>query len=550
MVTTIEQLEAWMQAPSEDEHLEFKAAASQFDSRKLTQYCVALANEGGGRMILGVTSECPRRVVGTDAFRDLQGIKSKLFQRLHTRVDAEEVQHPDGRVLIFHVPSRPMGRPIEFEGKYLMRIGEELQPMSPEQLKRILDESVPDFSAEVCEGTDVSCLDPGAVALFRRKWHEKSGEDRLLTLSNEQLLADAELLVDGQATNAAMILMAKAQVLRRHQLGDAEIVFEFRLNPASTRYDDRENYQDGFLLCADAIWEKINLRNEVYQVREGLFRRDIPSFDEDVVREALLNAVAHRDYRAHGSVFILQSPRQLIVESPGGFLPGITPENLIRECKWRNRRIAEVFEKCGYVERSGQGVNLMFEESIKDAKLPPDYSASDEHSVTVKLFGQVQDESFLRFLEKVGQETQRSFSTEDYLVLDHLRRGAGVPDTLRSRLHHLRGLGVIEKTGPGRAPYILSRRYYEFVGRKGEYTRRRGLDRDTNKQLLLKHIEDSAPDGARLSELMQVLPDRSMHQVQTLLRELKGEGMIHVVGRTRGARWHSGPHPIAPVKTQ
>lgn len=549
MTTTLEQLAAWMQADSENEHLEFKEGKTSYEFDKLVQYCVALANEGGGQFILGVSDKRPRRVVGTKAFAVVQRTESGLFNRLHLRIDAEEVLHPDGRVLVFHVPSHPVGTPVQYEGRYLMRVGEELRPMTPEQIKRILDEAVPDFSAEVREGTDISCLVPEAIAFLRTRWHKHSGNDRLLTLSDEQLLSDAGLLVGGQATNAALILMANSLTLRRHQLGQAEIIFEFRMDPAVTRYVARENYQDGFLLCADSVVAQINLRNEVYQVREGLFRRDIASFEEIVVREALLNAVAHRDYRLSESVFVYQSPHRLLIESPGGFLPGIGPENILWERAWRNRLIAETFEKCGLVERSGQGVNLMFEQSIKDAKLPPDYAASDERHVRVVLSGQVQDESFVRFLEKIGAETQQSFGTEDYLVLDHVRRGLRIPEPLRSRLPHLRELGVLERTGAGRARYVLSRRYYEFVGKKGEYTRTRGLDRETNKQLLLKHITDNAAEGTRLTELRQVLPDLSAHQVQALMKELKREGKVRLVGKTRGALWYPASPEIASEKT-
>lgn len=538
MSTTLEQLEAWMQADSEDEHLEFKEAKGSYHFEKLVKYCVALANEDGGRFILGVTNSAPRKVVGTAAFPEMQRTKASLFQRLHLRIDVEQLQHPDGRVLVFHVPPRPVGTPVEYKGTYWMRVGEELRGMTSEELRRILDEASPDFSAEVCGGTDLSCLVPEAIETLRQRWHQKSNNDRLLTLGDEQLLTDAGLLVDGRATNAALILMASREVLRKYQLGQAEIIFEFRLDSEATRYDDRQNYQDGFLLCSERIWEQINLRNELFQVQNGLFRRQIRSFDEVVIREALLNAVTHRDYRLSGSVFVRQAPRMLVVESPGGFLPGIGPENILWKCDWRNRLIAETFERCGYVERSGQGVNLMFEESIKDAKLPPDYSGSDGHNVRLVLSGQVQDESFVRFLEKVGLETQQSFGTEDYLVLDHIRRRIRLPDTLKDRLPHLRQVGIIEKTRRGRAPYVLSRRYYEFVGRRGEYTRRRGLDRETNKELLLKHITDNAAAGSRLSELRQVLPDLTRPQVQSLLAELKRERRIHVVGRTKGARWY------------
>jgi ATP-dependent DNA helicase RecG len=545
MATTLDELQTWLGAASEGEHLEFKEAKSSYHFEKLVEYCVALANEGGGRVILGVTDRPPRRVVGTGAFAQPARTQSGLFARLHLRVDVEEFPHPDGRVLIFHVPSHPIGTPVQYEGRYLMRVGDELLPMTPEQLRRILDEITPDFSAEVCAGADLSCLMPEAVEALRRDWHRSSGNDRLLTLSTEQLLTDAGLLAHGRVTNAAMVLMGSAQALRRHQLGQAEIIFEYRANADVARYDDRMDFQNGFLAYADAIWAQINLRNEVYQLREGLLRRDIPSFEEVVVREALLNAVAHRDYRLSGSVFVLQSPHRLEVESPGGFLPGVGPDNIISAHAWRNRLIAETLEKCGYVERSGQGVNLMFEASIRRAKLPPDYSASDDYNVRLVLSGQVQDESFIRFLEKVGDEKQRTFSTEDYLVLDHLRRDVRLPHVLHNRLARLREFGVVERTGPGRARHILSREYYEFIGRTGEYTRTRGLDKETNRQLLLKHIQDSAPHGAPLSELRQVLPALSRPQVQWLVAQLKREGRVYVVGKNRGARWHPGTTPIA-----
>jgi ATP-dependent DNA helicase RecG len=89
-----------------------------------------------------------------------------------------------------------------------------------------------------------------------------------------------------------------------------------------------------------------------------------PTFNEKVVREAVLNAVAHRDYKSAGSIFVRQFPRKVEVQSPGGFPYGVSPENMLWKQHPRNRRIAEVFLKCGLVERSGQGANLMFKETI------------------------------------------------------------------------------------------------------------------------------------------------------------------------------------------
>lgn len=136
MHVTLTQLQEWMDASSEDEHLEFKEAKTNFHFEKLVKYCAAIANEGGGTMILGVTDLPPRRVVGSGAFDKMERTKAGLIERLRLRVEVEEVRHPEGRVLIFQVPSRPIGMPIAIEGAYWMRGGEDLVPMTPDHLKR------------------------------------------------------------------------------------------------------------------------------------------------------------------------------------------------------------------------------------------------------------------------------------------------------------------------------------------------------------------------------------------------------------------------------
>lgn len=148
MTTTPEQIDFWRQLPSETQRLEFKEAKGQYDFRKLLKYCVALANEGGGYLLLGIADKPPRTVVGTQAFADTIATVEKLFQALGFRVDIEEVAHPDGRVLVFHIPSRPRGTAYHLDGAYLMRSGEELVPMSEDQLRRIFSEGEPDWLEE------------------------------------------------------------------------------------------------------------------------------------------------------------------------------------------------------------------------------------------------------------------------------------------------------------------------------------------------------------------------------------------------------------------
>ncbi len=543
---TVEQLEKILYA-KEGEHLEFKEAKKSFHFETLVNYCAALANEGGGKIVLGVADKRPRNVVGSQAFKQPERTRSGLIEQLHLNIDFSIVNHPKGRVLIFHVPTHPIGNPIKYKGIYRQRQGDNLITMSEDRLRSIFAEAGHDFSADICVSANMNDLDTLAIENFRKRWINKSGNRGLTNFTQKQLLNDAEALVDGGLTYAALILFGTRKALGRH-LAQAEVVFEYRASDASGPAQKRKEFRQGFFSFYDELWNLINLRNDIQHFQSGLFVMDILTFSERVVREAVLNAVSHRDYHLGGSVFIRQHPRRLVLESPGGFPVGITEQNILDRQLPRNRRIADIFAKCGLVERSGQGMNLMFELSIQESKPTPDFMGTDQYQVVLNLNGKVQDLNFLQFLEKVGRETLELFSTSDFLLLDHIHRERRVPEQLQNRLQSLVEKGVVERFGRGRGvKYILSRRYYKMVGEKGAYTRKKGLDRETNKALLLKHIEENKNSGSRLKELMQVLPALSKDQVQKLVAELKKEGKIYKIGATKAALWYpTNTYFIAP----
>lgn len=538
--TTVELLQAWLAEP-EGGRFEFKEAKNNFHFEKLVEYCVAVANEGGGKIILGVTDRRPRQVVGTEAFAEPGRTEAGLFQRLHQRVPVEELRLPDGlRLLIVHVPSRYPGTAWQIHGKYLKRAGDDLAPMSGDELKAIFAEAGPDFSAEVCTKAGISDLSSEAISEFRRRWAAKSNDARRSSWTDIETLTNAEMLDDGGVTNAALLLFGSARALGRW-MAQAEVVYEYRSSDASGPAAGRTEYRAGFFLYHDRLWSEINSRNDRQSFQEGLFRTDVLTFDEESVREAVLNAVAHRDYRHGGSVFVRQYARRLEVVSPGGFPAGITSENILEGQNPRNRRLAEALAKCGLIERSGQGVNLMFENAVRQGKALPSFAGTTGEEVRLTLEGAVQHPTMIRFLERVGVDKVNAFSTYDFLVLDRLHRELPLSDDLRSRLPGLVAAGAIEMIGRARGTrYILSRGLYAALGQSGTYTRKAGLDRDTNKALLLKHINRHASVGTTMKELMQVLPSLGRGQIQVLLRELVAVGEIHVRGVTRAGRWFPG----------
>jgi len=542
----IVELQSWMQN-KEGENQEFKEAKSRFDFEELAKSCCALANEGGGRIILGVSDRRPRRVVGSAAFEQPERTRKGLCERLPLAIDFEEIQHPDGRVLVFHVPGRPIGMPVKYAGIYWSRKEDSLVPLAEERLREIFAESGRDFSAEVCPGLKFLELDLAAVEDFRRRWIDKARRaddsalaDRLAAQSAEELLQDSEAAVEGGLTYAALILFGTPKSVGRH-LAQAEVVFEYRSSEAAGPAQDRIDFRRGFFAFQDELWNRINLRNDKQDFQDGLFVHPIPTFTERAVREAVLNAVSHRDYQLGGSTFVRQYARRLEIDSPGGLPYGITLENILDRQNPRNRRIAEIFARCGLVERAGQGMNLIFEESLCNGKPVPDFPRTDKYQVGLTLFGNLQNPQFVRFVEEVSKQRTAVFSTRDWWLMSLVALGEKVPKQLQSRAGRLVDLGLIERIrGKG---FILSRRYFEFVGERGAYTRKKGLDREQNLALLLNHIQNNAETGSKLEELCDVLPALPMTQVQSLVRTLKRRGLAHLAGSTSAARWFPGPGP-------
>ncbi|MBI5015602.1 MAG: putative DNA binding domain-containing protein [Deltaproteobacteria bacterium] len=536
MPTTREQLQQWLAEP-EGTHFEFKEAKQNYHFDKLVEYCVALANEGGGKIILGVTDRRPRRIVGSAAFAEPGRTEAGLHDRLSHRIPVEELQTAEGRVLVVHVPARLPGTAWNVNGRYLKRAGDDLASLGDAELQAIFAETGPDFSAEICPGATVADLAPEAIDRFRQRWAKKSRDERKLTWADGEMLTNAELLFDGQITYAALILFGTHAALGR-RLAQAELVFEYRSSEASGPAADREEYREGFFLWQDALWQKVNLRNDRQSYQDGLFRYDIPTFDEISVREALLNALAHRDYRLGGSIFVRQFAHRLEIVSPGGLPPGITAENILDQQNPRNRRLAEALAKCGLIERSGQGMNLMFESAIRQGKQLPSFAGTSAHEVRLTLEGAVRSAAFVRFMERLGEETLRSFSTHDFLVLDYLHREQPLPEYLKARLPGLIAAGAVESVGRGKGTrHLLSQRLYAALGSKGVYTRKRGLDHETNKALLEKHLRTQGDAGAPLTDLQQVLPAQPRRAIQSLLQEMREEGRVELRGQRRWARW-------------
>ena len=544
-MTSLKQLENYLAQP-EGLNIEFKEAKNRYDFEKLKNYCVALANEGGGKIILGVSDARPRKIVGTHAYDEPGRTEAGLHRELGYRIPLEELSYQNKRLLIIHIPSRLPGAAWSHKGRFLKREGDDLCDLTDAELRQIFSETGPDFTSEVLSSLSYADLEQEAVHAFIERWQKKNPSLRLDIADPQQCLSDADLLIDGHPTYAALILLGKPRSIDRH-LSQAEMIFEYRSNETAGPAASRIEFREPFLLSHDQLWATINLRNDKQSYQDDFFRYEIPTFDEFSIREAILNAICHRDYRAGGSVFLRQYSRRLEIVSPGGFPMGITPENIADQQNPRNRRLAEALNKCGLIERSGQGVNLMIEQAVRQTKPLPDFSASLGHEVSLILNGVVQNPAFLRYIDRLGEDALSSFQTIDFLTLDSLAREQALTDAMKSRIPKLLEAGAVESQGRGKGQHhFLSRPLYEEMGKPGVHTRRKGLDHETNKALLLQHLSSCRDHCAPIRELEQVLPAQSRSAILRMLKELQERGKVQLIGKGPAQRWQLIKQDLTP----
>jgi ATP-dependent DNA helicase RecG len=387
MSTSPAQIDLWRQAPSEHQTLEFKEAKNQYDWQKLSEYCVAIANEGGGLLLLGVADKPPRPVVGTRAFSNLIDTAEKLFQAIGFRVDIEEVAHPEGRVLVFHIPSRPRGTAYHYQGKYLMRAGEALVPMSEDQLRRIFSEGEPGWLEEYA-GTEldaqqlVELLDTQTFFELLKLPYPADRKGVVDRLVSERLIDEGGGLYSVRRLGA--ILLAK----RLDDFPDVSrkavrVVVYSGNSKLETRLDQvgMLGYAVGFQRLVRFITNQLP-QNEII---EDALRREVKLVPEVVIRELVANALIHQDFTVTGaSVMVEVYSNRLEISNPGE--PVVPIERFIDGYQSRNERLANLMRRMGICEEKSSGIDRVVQ-AAEVYQLPaPDFYAGHRRTF-VTIYG-------------------------------------------------------------------------------------------------------------------------------------------------------------------
>lgn len=283
------------------------------------------------------------------------------------------------------------------------------------------------------------------------------------------------------------------------------------------------------------------------EIQVGLFRVPIPNFDRRAFREAFVNALVHRDFSTLGAVHVKLDDDGLNISSPGGFIEGVSLDNLlVVPPRSRNPLLADIIKRIGLAERTGRGIDRIYEGMLRYGRPLPDYSQSNPYTVTVILSNAEADRDFLKMV--VEQEDKLgNMPIDSLIILSRLReeRRLTTADltvsvqkneaTVRAGIEKLTEAGLVDAHGIGRGrTYTLSAKMYHKAGKKSEYVRQAGFDKLQQEQMVLKYIETH---GSIKREEVMELCHLGKDQAYRLLKWLKESGFISFQGKGKGGSY-------------
>ena len=359
------------------------------DWQELAKDCVAFATVQGGRLLIGIEDNedlPPSDQKIDDAILDM--IRKKISERtVNVTVLPSIVIASNGGQYIELVVQRSLPVPSTSEGRYYMRVADSSKPVVGDEILRLASERsalpwetltthlVPRVRIDKAKQQKV-CQAIRASDRVKASVKEKTDDELLdhYMLARDQYLTNLGILCLGQREDRAQLGVAPViQYIKYDETGQKvnKIVWdEFNLSPIE---------------LIEAVWAEIPDWRESYEYPDGLYRQNIPHYDEIVVRELLTNALVHRPYTQRGDIFIKLYPDRLQIVNPGALPLGVTPQNILHTTVRRNEHLAKLFHDLKLMEREGSGYDMVYEVLLAQGKqLPEMVEGTDYFEVTIR----------------------------------------------------------------------------------------------------------------------------------------------------------------------
>lgn len=528
----------------EDQDLDFKqwdAKSRDKAVKTVVQMAVCMANGGGGTVVFGVADKvvgCTLAILGVPPEIDVNLLKKAVYDQTDPKItpvfEELRVSEGTGRLLLMHIyPGMPPY--TDSAGRGTIRVGKDCQPLTGTLRRKIgVETGETDFTGQMVAKMDASLLSATAMEALRNQARKERAPEDLLNLSDIEFLSALGLIKGGKLTRAALLLAGTEVAIREHLPGHN---WTFLQMTSDTDYGIREDRVSALPLSVQRIGELLVPFNPITTYQQGLFHYEYRTWPDIAMREALMNAFCHADLRIAGPVLVKLYPNRLEISNNGGFIAGITPDNILHhQPAARNPLLVEALTRLRLVNRSNLGINRMFSAMLVEGKEPPQIREIGE-SVLVSFPKRELNAAFRLFVADESAKG-RSMGIDALLLLQYLLQHPEV-DTgtaaglcqrneaeVRERLSTMEAIGYIEHGGTGRGAYwCLHPDLYKRLASDGHGEARRRIDWEAAKTRVLSILMERArrnERGLSNKEIRQITRyDRS--QVTRLMRELRQE---------------------------
>lgn len=545
--------------PRESLTVEFKSDRNRLSDKELVEAIVCLANAEGGELWLGVEDD--GRPTGLHAGRPpVAGLAGLVAARKSPSLAIAVEAVALGSLIVARIAvPKAHGEVATMGGVYLRRRLKadghpECVAMLPhERASRVSSFGLMDASAQIVAGATLADLDPLERERLRQSVQQYGGDRVLLELDDEALDGALGLTAGlpqggGRAPTLTGLLLIGRETALRELVPTHEFAFQV-LEREAVKFNEFRR----FPLLKGLDWLETNFRpyNPEREVQIGLFRVPVPRVEMGAFREALANALVHRDYHRLGAVHVRLDDEGLTFSNPGGLVDGVTLANLLTtEPRPRNRALADAMKRVGIVERSGRGVDKIYRGMLRFGRPEPDYRRTSATDVVLRLATVDADEAFLKLVVEQEGKIKRELPIDSLIALAALRELKRLstdelarhiqrePAQAKRALESLVEAGLAQAHGAARGrSYTLALGVYKADGDKAAYTRQLGFSSLQHEQLVLSYVRQHGRiQRADVMDLCRLTEG----QAKDLLKRLKAEGKLQLEGAGRAAAYVPG----------
>lgn len=524
---------------------------------QVIENAICMANGGGGTVVFGIRDHVIGRnqaIIGVPPEIDLNLLKKAVYDSTDPKLTPvfEVLPVPEGtrRLILMHVhPGIPPY--TDTSGRAKIRIGKDCQPLTGTMRSRIsVETGESDYSAGIIPGNPETHISAAAMEVLRASAERENAPGELLNLSDVDLLSSLGLIKSDNITRAGIILIGKESSIAEHLTGYSWTHIRMK---GDTDYSDRMDGRDALVVAVDRIFDRIMADNPITTLKQGMFHFEFRRYPEIVLREAIMNAFCHADYRIGGPIIVRQYYDRLEIGNSGGFIGGISPANILHHPPVaRNPLLVEALTRLRLVNRLNLGVQRMYQYMLIEGKEPPIIDERGD-AVTVVLKGSDYSLPVRIFVEE--ESKNKDGLTVDHLLVLMYLLGHPEIDThtaanlvqrsereTRDTLHEMETeREYLERGGTGKGTYwTLRPELHRRLMASGYPERNRRINWEAAKTRVLSvllHRSERGESGLSNADIRQITRlDR--YQVARLMKQLQNEKPeIILEGKGRGSRY-------------